>query len=252
MADVTTLVVPCYNEERRLDRGTFLAFAESHPSVRFLLVDDGSSDATRQVLHELADAGGASFEVLGFDENRGKAEAVRRGVLHSLGAAPAHVGFWDADLATPLQAIPDFVAVLESRPDVDIVLGSRVRLLGRRIERNPYRHYFGRVAASLVSSMLQLPVYDTQCGAKLFRVTDALPRLWEEPFVTRWVFDVELLARWMLTHEPTERELVHQRIVEQPLEQWTDVAGSKLGRTDFLRAPSDLLRIWRAYGRDLR
>lgn len=242
-----TIVVPCYNEAARLDPDAFVAFADAHPDVTFLLVDDGSTDTTRQVHAATAARAPGRITTLALDANGGKAEAVRRGVLRALDDGAPAVGFWDADLATPLALIPEFVRVLDERPDVEIVLGSRVRLLGRRIERDPRRHYFGRVAATAVSRMLGLAVYDTQCGAKLFRTTPRLRELFAEPFATRWVFDVEILARWMIA-TGHRGEAAEQAIVELPLPEWRDVRGSKLKWTDFVRAPLELWRIRERYG----
>ena len=86
---------------------------------------------------------------------------------------PASVGFFDADLSTPLAAIDDFLAVLRLRPQVEFILGSRVMLMGRDVKRKAWRHYLGRVFATAVSLALDLPVYDTQCGAKMLRVNAA-------------------------------------------------------------------------------
>ena len=110
---------------------------------------------------------------------------------------PTLVGFFDADLATPLGAIDDFLAVLRDRPEVEFVLGSRVMLMGRDIRRKATRHYFGRVFATAVSHALDLPVYDTQCGAKILRANAATATLFDPPFRSPWIFDVELIARYL-------------------------------------------------------
>ena len=247
----TVIVVPCYNEAARLDGGAFERWADAQPKVGFLFVDDGSTDETKKVLGELcghSDGHGSPLQFLALDRNGGKAEAVRQGILHAV-AQPGvqRVGFWDADLATPLEAIPEFEAVLDARPEVEIVLGSRVRLLGRNVERKATRHYFGRIAATAVSTLFDFSVYDTQCGAKLFRVTPHLAELFAEPFVTRWIFDVEILVR-RRNRAPPESDL-ERHIVELPLESWRDVDGSKIKPHEFLLAPRELMRIWRTYRR---
>jgi hypothetical protein len=129
------------------------------------------------------------------------------------------------------------------------VLGSRVRLLGRSIERSALRHYLGRVFATGASLTLGLPVYDTQCGAKLFRVTPALARVLERPFLTRWVFDVELLARYGQVVSVGSGPAVERRVYELPLQHWRDVPGSKVRPWDFVRSGLELVRIWRLYRR---
>jgi len=243
----TLIVVPCFNEETRLPRQAFVDYAQAHPNVRFLMVNDGSSDGTAQLLDGLAAEHPRQFEALQLAKNGGKAEAVRQGFLHGIAQQPHQIGFWDADLATPLNAVDDFVAVMDAGAAVELVMGSRVQLLGRNIERHRGRHYFGRVAATAVSVMLDLPVYDTQCGAKLFRVNENLAIIFGEAFLTRWVFDVEILARWILLNQGAPRSELQRRIHEMPLRQWTDVKGSRLKPTDFARAPMELLKIRRHY-----
>jgi hypothetical protein len=157
------------------------------------------------------------------------------------------VGYWDADLATPLEAIPEFLTVLEARPDLDMVFGSRVKLLGRQVKRRASRHYLGRVFATVVSLMLRMPIYDTQCGAKIFRVCPETSALFAEPFHTRWVFDVELLARYI--RELRSPEIAAERIYELPLHRWEDVGGSKVKPLDFFIAFRDVLRIYWRYMR---
>src|SRR6185437_8820913 len=170
------LVVPCFNEEERLDPAAFVAARVEGVALELVFVDDGSTDGTRGVLEALRARHPDRVRVVAQPVNGGKAEAVRRGVLDAFERRPDAVGFWDADLATPLSELPLLVQVLQERPEVEIVFGSRVKLMGRRIERRPWRHYLGRIFATAASVALTLPVYDTQCGAKLFRATPAVAK----------------------------------------------------------------------------
>jgi hypothetical protein len=159
-----------------------------------------------------------------------------------------YAGYWDADLATPLDEIPRFLSVLEDSPGFEVVFGARVQLLGRAIERSSTRHYAGRVFATLASLTLGIPVYDTQCGAKLFRNSSTTRALFAEPFCSNWVFDVEILAR-MLQGQTRGGPRVSDVIHELPLRSWTDVAGSKVSALDF---PKALAELWRIRSRYLR
>jgi glycosyltransferase involved in cell wall biosynthesis len=242
----TWVVVPCYNEARRLPADRFVEHATRHAGRTFLFVDDGSTDATGQLLARTAARAPERLRFLTLERNRGKAEAVRRGVLLALEEGPRAVGYLDADLSTPLDALDDLEAILAEDPEVDLVLGARVKLLGREIERSAVRHYLGRVFATAVSVTLALPVYDTQCGAKLFRVGPGTRGLFRDPFLARWIFDVELLAR--MGTEPGDHLPLDRRIYEVPLKVWRHAAGSKIGPLDFLRAAIDLARIRLRYG----
>ena len=240
------VVVPCYNEEKRLPINEFAQFLDES-TVNFVFVNDGSGDNTIELLNRLRAGREDRVTVIDPGVNKGKAEAVRTGVSAALGNSAEYVGYWDADLATPLNAILNFVAILQSRPEIDMVFGARVKLLGRRVERKIARHYLGRVFATVVSSVLRLPVYDTQCGAKLFRVHPYTHVLFDEPFKSRWVFDVELIARYI--RHAGSSELAAKRIYEDPLMVWEDVAGSKLKPFDFLVAFKDVAQIYWKYMR---
>jgi glycosyltransferase involved in cell wall biosynthesis len=244
----TLIVVPCYNEERRLPVPSFLDFARADRGFRFLFVDDGSRDRTASVLQQLCAKRPEIFRFLQLPDNRGKAEAVRQGVLHGLHDAWRFIGYWDADLATPLDALGRFRDVMLTNPDVQIVMGARVKLLGRHIERRALRHYLGRVFATIAALVLDIHVYDTQCGAKLFRVSNVLRAMFAEPFVSRWIFDVELLARFLSRHDGFRLGLTATDCMyEVPLDTWEDVGASRVRGRDFLVAPLELMRIYRSY-----
>ena len=244
-----TVVVPCYNEATRFRAEAFEQFLASPESnnIQLLFVNDGSRDNTLAVLQSFRERYPARTSVFDQQPNRGKAEAVRNGMLQVIAAGQSQVtGFWDADLATPLAQISDFLALLDTKPGLDMVFGARVRLLGRAIHRQPLRHYLGRCFATVVSILLKMPIYDTQCGAKLFRVTPDLQQVLTEPFHSRWIFDVEILARYISLYRGDHARLAKE-IYEYSLPEWTDVAGSKVQGGDFVRAFGELATIYRRH-----
>jgi glycosyltransferase involved in cell wall biosynthesis len=245
-SDDTIVVVPCFNEAQRLQPAAFSDFLDRSPDVVLLLVDDGSTDDTPFILERLRQQHPRQLWTLRLSTNVGKAEAVRRGVLAALRRHPKFIGYWDADLAAPLDAIVRMREVLRARNELALVMGSRVALLGRRIERSGFRHLAGRAFATAASLVLGLPVYDTQCGAKLFRVTTATHEVFSRPFHSRWIFDVEILARMVAESEDAGGVSARKVIYEYPLERWRDVRGSRLRPVDFVVAAVDLAAIfWR-------
>jgi len=244
--DRTVVVVPCFNEEQRLDLDAFRQALARSEALKLLFVDDGSLDGTRARLGDFATEWDPDrCEVLVLERNRGKAEAVRRGVLQAMTTDTFAVGYWDADLATPLDEVAAFEGFLRGQPDTVAVLGSRIRLMGRLVRRKASRHYTGRIFATLASLALGFPVYDTQCGAKLFRALPALREVFATPFMSRWVFDVEILGRLARIYG---KDLGDRRIVvEYPLLRWSDTSGSKIRLTDLPGMAADLWRIRRAF-----
>jgi dolichyl-phosphate beta-glucosyltransferase len=236
-------VVPCFNEEMRLNAEAFLDHARRHPEVGFLFVDDGSRDRTGELLQQLRASEPGAIAVHSMANNSGKAEAVRAGILMALNGGCESVGYWDADLSTPLDEIDRFRDVLRSDPAILAVLGCRVRRLGADVRRRSVRHYLGRIFATGASIVLRMPVYDTQCGAKLFRSSARVRDAFAASLSSRWAFDVELIARLRAGLDDAQAERI---FYEQPLSRWSDVPGSKLGPRHMLFALLDLVRIWRA------
>jgi len=221
-------------------------FGRRSETVELLFVNDGSRDETLELLEHLHQANPRRFSFLHLVKNGGKAEAVRQGFLLALSSGADCIGFWDADLATPLSEIEPFCRVLEARPEIEVVIGTRMSLLGHRIERKPVRRLLGRLFARTASLALGVRIFDTQCGAKLFRVTPRLSRYFSKPFLTRWIFDVEILARMQQFHRAMGTPL-SQAVYEYPLDAWRDVAGSSLKKGDFVKAAGELARIYWTY-----
>ncbi len=243
----TILVIPCYNEERRLPLAEFRHFFRQSRDTYILFVNDGSCDGTHQVLDELAANYPQACATLHLTKNVGKAEAVRLGFQQAFQAMPETIGYWDADLATPFLELEMMHTALQRNPDLQLVMGSRVRMLGRVVNRKALRHYFGRIIATAIAYTLDASSYDTQCGAKLFRLTDRVRRVFAQPFLTRWLFDVEILARFSRDSRVGGLPGLNQIVCESPLHQWTDVPGSKVHPLDFFRALYQLVIIRNAY-----
>jgi dolichyl-phosphate beta-glucosyltransferase len=203
----TTLVtvMPAYNEGERLH--TFLqdwattACAFPHPHVTAVVVDDGSHEP-KATAHQRAveaaqralTAGGAPHHVeyVRMPRNQGKGAAICFG-WDSFGSSADWLGFIDSDGALPAREFWRLAAMLPS-VSADAVCGSRIKMAGRTVERSMFRHLQGRTFATAVDELFHLGLYDTQCGLKFFRtsaVAPILPTLQE----TRWLLDVELLAR---------------------------------------------------------
>lgn len=230
-----TIVVPCYNEERRLQPEGFASLVEDD-GWSLLFVDDGSTDGTAAVLEAMRKRDPTRISVLSLEHNVGKSEAVRRGLVWALEAGAHIVGYYDADLATPPADLRRIVAATAD-PKVQVVLGARVALLGREIQRSMTRHLLGRVFATLASVSLDMAVYDTQCGAKALRATDALREALATPFHSKWIFDVELMSRLRA------RGLGVDAFVEVPVHRWQDVRGSKLTARAMVRSVGELARV---------
>jgi dolichyl-phosphate beta-glucosyltransferase len=245
----TAIVVPCFNEAARLDPAG-LADLAARTGATIVYVDDGSTDQTGAILRGIVDGAPDRAALVQLPVNVGKGECVRRGLQHALGTGAGIVGYYDADLATPPAEMARLVATMHEDPDLAVVVGARVGLLGHHIERSMVRHYLGRVFATASSLVLGLEIYDTQCGAKVFRDGPELQRALATPFTSRWAFDVELLAR--LHHGVDGASgLPATAFREVPLAEWRDVHGSKLAPRGALRSVLDLARIAWARRRDM-
>jgi hypothetical protein len=178
------------------------------------------------------------------NENKGKAEAVRTGMVNGLQHfSSGYFGYFDADLSTSLDEAYRLQGFFHDKPSLKFCFGSRMAIVGVKIERKLYRHLIGRIIATFISNILDLVVYDTQCGAKLFK-REVADKVFKDSFLTRWLFDVEILARIIGMYRG---ERIEDIMLEVPVSSWIDKGGSKISWTYGFRVFFDLFRIRRYY-----
>jgi dolichyl-phosphate beta-glucosyltransferase len=234
------IIIPCYNESERLSEKFFTDFVNTNGFVNLCFVNDGSKDGTLNILQDIKAKSPDRISVIDQKKNTGKAEAVRKGIIYMLTQRQYDfVGYFDADLSTPLAEIEYFFLFQKFKPECLVMLGSRVNRMGTRIERKAYRHYLGRIFSTMASMVLKMPVYDTQCGAKIFE-TELARQIFHSPFISPWLFDLELLARISEKKGLSEAKKI---ILEIPLNEWTHKSGSKIKLLHILKICIDLTRI---------
>jgi dolichyl-phosphate beta-glucosyltransferase len=226
-----SLVVPAYDEEKRI-LSTLLTTIDylrnGTQSFELIVVDDGSRDATAEVVRQLARRV-PQLKLLCLPKNCGKGAAVRAGVRSARGEL---VLFADADGATPIAELERLLAAVNE--GADVAVGSRALWSQEvRVERTLKRAVVGRTFAFLVNSWVVPGVADTQCGFKLFRRA-AAEQIFALQQLDGFAFDVELLKL---------AAVLQLRVAEVPV-NWADQPGSKVNIvSDSFRMLWDVLRI---------
>lgn len=212
------IIIPCYNEEKRLPKDKVFQLV-SQTEVDIFLANDGSRDGTVSLLREIEATHPGRCHVIDFENNRGKANTIYHAVHQLLNQNRYDfIGYFDADFSTPVDEVVRILSAVGS--GTEFVIGSRVQLLNSGIERKYYRHIIGRVIITLINLKFKLGIYDTQCGAKIFS-SEILKKVFDEPFSTSWLFDVEIFIRM-------KKQGLLSQGKELPIYNWRDVEGSKL------------------------
>ena len=152
-----------------------------------------------------------------------------------------YIGYLDADLATTLEEFIDLRNYLKG--GIVFSFGSRIRKIGSIIVRENSRFLIGRVVATFISIILDIKVYDTQCGSKLF-TKEISEQLFQKEFISRWLFDVEIFYRMIHLFG---KEKAIKKMVEVPLKLWVEKGDSKVKLTYGLKLWFDLYEIQRKY-----
>jgi dolichyl-phosphate beta-glucosyltransferase len=193
-----SVVIPAYNEERRLGPSLekILAYLrQRRRPFEVLVVDDGSYDGTAPLVRRMASKH-KGLKLVMNGGNRGKGASVAHGVAEAKGAT---ILMTDADLSTPIQ---ELAALEEGLKHADIAIGSRALQRDRITKRQPfYREAGGKFFNFLVQLLAIKGISDTQCGFKLFKAA-AARKIFGIQRVPRFGFDVEALyvARKMGLH----------------------------------------------------
>ena len=233
------VVIPCYNEEKRLLSDEFTNFIDKNSGYHLCFVNDGSKDKTLEVLNNLRKGREDFITVYDCKKNGGKAEAVRQGMLFmSKKEDLDYIGFLDADLSTDLTDFDDLVSTIENS-DYKIVSGSRISRMGADITKESARKIISLTINFIIRKILKMDFKDTQCGAKIFH-KDVIEISFGKKFVTQWIFDVEIFRRITL-HFGLQK--AKEMLCEQPLKRWIHADGSKLSMKDSVKIVGQLGQI---------
>lgn len=184
-----SVVVPAYNEEARLPRsleGISEYLRRAHPASEIIVVDDGSTDRTAEVVRS-QEKQMPELHLLPNGANRGKGYSVRAGMLAASGEISL---FTDADLSAPIEEAEKLFNALGS---ADIAIGSRA--LDRRliqVHQSRAREYAGIFFNKMMRLATSLNLEDTQCGFKAFR-TARTRIIFQQQRVEDFGFDPEIL-----------------------------------------------------------
>ena len=230
-------MIPAHNEESRLHLALdgFAGALSKSPderihasSTEFLIISDGSNDATASVARQLLARHGLHGEVVDLNPGRGKGGALKEGILRARGE---YVFFSDADLSVPADFLwPMLIALTE----VDVVIGSR-RLPGAliRIRQNRVREALGQGFTVLTNTILGTCHSDFTCGFKGYR-REAAQAIFGRLSVLGWAYDAEALF--------IARKL--KLTVQEVPVAWSDVEGTKVRASfEVLRCVKDLICI---------
>ena len=233
------VVIPCYDEEKRLLSKEFTDFIVKNSGYHLCFVNDGSKDNTLEVLNNLRKGREDFITVYDCKKNEGKAEAVRLGMLYlAKQDGLDYIGFLDADLSTDLSDFDDLVSTIENS-DYKIVSGSRISRMGADITKSSGRSIISLSINHIIRRILKMDFNDTQCGAKIFH-KDVIDITFKDKFITQWIFDVEIFKR-MTLHFGLDK--AKEILCEQPLKRWIHADGSKLSMKDSIKIVGQLALI---------
>lgn len=210
-----SVVVPCYNEEKRFKEG----FAHYYSYLKkqnyfweLILINDGSKDSTLKLMQTAA-RGKPNIKIISYSPNHGKGYAIVQGIKAANGR---YVLFSDIDHSVPIATIESFYKYFDT--GADVVIGSR-RVKGAKIlvHQKPLREFLGRGFTLLVRLAIDFKITDATCGFKAFR-QDAAQKIFRKLTVFDWAFDAEIIYI---------AKILGLKISQAPV-SWSDARGTKV------------------------
>lgn len=232
-----SFVIPCYNEEKRLEPKLSEAIRHLASRVKkpfeMIFVDDGSKDGTRRILGEAKKTNPClNIEIIGYPGNKGKGSAVKTGVMHARGDK---IIVMDADFSIDIEEVDK---AIEKLGEYDIVVGTKKHLLTRSVKHQKVsRRILGKGFTLITNMILGIRFSDITCGFKGFK-SGAAKDIFKRQRMERWAYDAETLFLV---------KRLNYKAVELPV-KWHHIEGSKVSPfMDTLRSMKDLMEILSNY-----
>jgi len=232
------ILIPFFNEEKRIIPGSFVRFAGENPNILLVLINDGSNDKTPGILQSIQSQQPGNIQIFNLPVNHGKGNAIRESFLTIKNSPIPFVGYIDGDLSTSFKSFLKLYDEIKEKKS-DVVLGSRIKKIDTKIERTLFRHLAGRIVATIVDTKFKIGCYDTQCGAKIFK-KEVLGSVIGSPFFTRWLFDIEIILRLQKINKAPV-------IAEIALDEWTHKKGSKISGMSVFIVLRELFTLFKKY-----
>lgn len=226
-----SVVVPCYNEEKRFQKGFghyYNWLKEQKFEWELIFVNDGSKDKTLELMKKAA-KGKSAVRIISHSPNRGKGYAIVQGVKAAKGK---YILFTDVDHSVPVETIKTFFKYFEK--GFKVVIGSR-RVVGSKliVRQPPFREFLGRGFTLLVNILIYRGVKDSTCGFKAFENKTA-QKIFQKISIYDWAFDAEILFIC---------KKLKINFAQAPV-SWSDVRGSKVSlKKDVLKSLVGIVKI---------
>ena len=236
------IIVPCYNEENNFHIEEYEKIISEYSDVLICFVDDGSTDQTKNIINKFLINKSEKIILLSHDGNKGKAEAVRTGITYcNTEYNHQYIAFLDADLSTSIDECLGLREYLQH--EVEFCFSSRIHYFNSKIQIKKHRYFIGRILRPIISKVLNVNIYDTQCGCKLFTKELSI-KLFKDQFISKWLFDIELFARAIKIYGKYN---IVNKMCEVPVKEWIDSNNTNVKPSYFFRLWYDLYKIRKKY-----